>query len=172
MGELIDDLLAFSRLSRQPLSKQTVKTEKLVRDTLIELETQRPNQKTVVTIDELPPCEGDSALLKQVWVNLLSNALKFSSNRDQPIIEVGCTKQGDEQVYFVKDNGSGFDMRYSEKLFRVFQRLHHAEEFEGTGVGLAIVQRIVHRHGGRIWAEAAIDRGATFHFTLSGGSKP
>jgi PAS domain S-box-containing protein len=172
MGELIDDLLAFSRLGRQPLNKQTVMTERLVNDTLGEMNAQRVDQKAEIKIGQLPPCKGDSALLKQVWVNLLSNAFKYSRNRDRPVIEVGCFNQGEDQVYFVRDNGCGFDMRYADKLFGVFQRLHRAEEFEGTGVGLAIVHRIVNRHGGRVWAESATDRGATFYFTLSGGSKP
>jgi PAS domain S-box-containing protein len=171
MGELIDDLLAFSRLGRQQLNKHTVMTERLVRESLQEMNAELLDRKAKIEIGQLPPCEGDSALLKQVWVNLLSNALKYSRNRDQPIIEIGCIKQGQDLVYFVRDNGCGFDMRYAEKLFGVFQRLHRTEEFEGTGVGLAIVQRIVHRHGGRVWAEAAIDRGATFYFTLDGGSK-
>jgi light-regulated signal transduction histidine kinase (bacteriophytochrome) len=172
MGELIDDLLAFSRLSRQPLNKQTVTTESLVRDALKEICGGQADQKAEIKIGELPPCEGDRALLKQVWVNLLSNALKYSRNRERPVIEIGYIKQGEEQVFFVKDNGSGFDMCYADKLFGVFQRLHREEEYEGTGVGLAIVQRIVRRHGGRVWAEAAIDRGAAFYFTLNGGPSP
>jgi PAS domain S-box-containing protein len=168
MGELIDDLLSFSRLSRQPMNKKRVITEQLVRDTLGDINAQREDQRAEIRIGELPPCDGDKALLTQVWVNLLSNALKYSRKRELPIIEIGCVKQGEEQVYFVRDNGCGFDMRYADKLFSVFQRLHRAEDFEGTGVGLAIVHRIVHRHGGRVWAEAAIDLGATFYFTLSG----
>jgi PAS domain S-box-containing protein len=166
MGILIDDLLTFSRLSRLPLHKQTMDTSRLVRDTLDELDSERRGRKIDMRISELPPCHGDQALLKQVWMNLLSNALKYTRKRKIAIIEVGCRSDNGEDVYFVRDNGTGFDMQYAHKLFGVFQRLHRADEFEGTGVGLAIIQRIIHRHGGRIWAEAAVDRGATFHFTL------
>ena len=114
----------------------------------------------------LPACLADAPLLKQVWSNLLANAIKFTQCRASARIEVGCREDDGEQTYFVKDNGVGFDMRYADKLFGVFQRLHRAEQYEGTGVGLAIVQRIVHRHGGRVWAEAEEGQGATFHFTL------
>lgn len=120
-------------------------------------------------MSELPPCQADSALLKQVFVNLLSNALKFSRHREGAAVEVGWRRDLDDRThhtYFVMDNGAGFDMRYADKLFRVFQRLHRPEEYEGTGVGLAIVQRIIHRHGGRVWAEGAPGKGAMFYFTL------
>jgi PAS domain S-box-containing protein len=170
MGQLIDDLLTFSRLSRQPLRKQPVTPAELMRQALEDLRSEREDRNVEIHIGELPPCQGDPALLKQVFVNLLSNALKYSRKRDPAVIEIGC-RQGawpGQSVYYIKDNGAGFDMRYAGKLFGVFQRLHRAEDYEGTGVGLAIVQRIVHRHGGRIWAEAEVDKGATFFFTLEG----
>jgi PAS domain S-box-containing protein len=166
MGVLIDDLLAFSRLSRLPLRKQSVDTAKLVHDSLEQLESERDRRNIDLRIGDLPSCHGDPALLKQVWINLLSNALKYTRHRQCAIVEVGGARQNGEAAYFVRDNGTGFDMQYAHKLFGVFQRLHRAEEFEGTGVGLAIIQRIIHRHGGRVWAEAAVDRGATFHFTV------
>ncbi len=170
MGQLIDDLLSFSRLSRQPLKKQTVATAELAQQVLEELKPEQNGRRFDVSIGDLAECQADPALLKQVFVNLLSNALKYTRKRDLSKIEVGCEKRPGETVYFVKDNGAGFDMRYADKLFGVFQRLHRAEEYEGTGVGLAIVQRIIHRHGGRVWAEAELHKGATFYFTLEGGS--
>jgi light-regulated signal transduction histidine kinase (bacteriophytochrome) len=166
MGQLIDDLLSFSRLSRQPLSMQRVETEALVRAVLADMNTDCAGRKIEISIGTLAPCEGDPTLLKQVWINLLSNALKYTRKREHAVVEIGCMEKQGEYVYFVRDNGTGFDMQYTHKLFGVFQRLHRAEEFEGTGVGLAIVQRVIHRHGGRVWAEAAMDRGATFYFTL------
>jgi light-regulated signal transduction histidine kinase (bacteriophytochrome) len=181
MGGLIDDLLTFSRLSRLPLNKRAVDTAGLVRATLDELGFPLEGRKIEMRIADLPGCMGDAALLKQVWLNLLSNALKYTRHRESAVIEVGCmrepaspegcvdvAKDKVENIYFVRDNGTGFDMRYAVKLFGVFQRLHRAEEFEGTGVGLAVVHRIIHRHGGRVWAEAEVDRGAAFYFTLEG----
>lgn len=168
MGALIDDLLTFSRLSRQPIAKRPVDMTRLVRDSIDELATQTEGRQVELRCDGLPDCDGDPALLKQIWVNLLSNALKYSRKRDLAKIEIGSRQVDDEQVYFVRDNGTGFDMRYADKLFGVFQRLHRAEDYEGTGVGLAIVQRIIHRHGGRIWVEAELNRGACFHFTVGG----
>jgi light-regulated signal transduction histidine kinase (bacteriophytochrome) len=166
MGELIDDLLAFARLGRQPVRKQSVETVQLVRATLAELQTTYTGRQIEINIGDLPSCNGDPSLLKQVWINLLSNALKYTRKRDAAIVEIGCLEEKGVKVFFVRDNGTGFDMRYADNLFGVFQRLHSAEDYEGTGVGLAIVQRIVQRHGGRVWADAAVDRGATFHFTL------
>ena len=138
----------------------------LVSAALEDLNWQRQGRNLKLKIGPLPACQGDPALLKLVWSNLITNALKFTRHRDPAVIELGCQAENGETIYFVRDNGAGFDMRYAGKLFGVFQRLHRVEEYEGTGVGLAIVQRIVHRHGGRIWAEAAVDRGATFHFTV------
>jgi PAS domain S-box-containing protein len=166
MGQLIDDLLTFSRLSRQPVNKREVDTNDLVRQVLDTLRVDMEGRKVEIEIEELPLCKGDPALLKQVWMNLLSNALKFTLERDVARIKIGCNESERERVYFVKDNGVGFDMQYANKLFGVFQRLHRAEEYEGTGVGLAIVQRIIHRHGGRVWTEAEPNIGATFYFTF------
>lgn len=168
MGRLIDDLLAFSRLSRQPLSKQEVAPAALAQQVLDDLRQAQEGRRLEIAIDDLPSCEADPSLLRQVFVNLLSNALKFTRQRDVARIHVGCEEQDGENVYFVQDNGVGFDMRYVDKLFGVFQRLHASEDYEGTGVGLAIVQRIVQRHGGRVWAEGQVDQGATFYFTIPG----
>ncbi len=172
MGALIDDLLTFSRLSRAPLNRKEVNTGSLVQGVLEDLRSQHAGRKIELRIGELPACGGDPALLKQVWVNLLSNAFKYTQKREAAVIEIGCEAKPEDDVWFVRDNGTGFDMRYADKLFGVFQRLHRAEDFEGTGVGLAIVQRIIHRHGGRVWADAAVGGGATFYFTLKGETKP
>lgn len=169
MGRLIDDLLIFSQLSRSPLRRRVVETRELVLGALAELRRALGGRVVDVQVGDLPECVGDVALLKQVWVNLLSNALKYTRRQERAVVEVGCEVGTEGPVFFVRDNGVGFDMRYVGKLFGVFQRLHRAEEYEGTGVGLAIVQRIVHRHGGRVWADAAVDRGATFFFTLASG---
>jgi light-regulated signal transduction histidine kinase (bacteriophytochrome) len=168
MGRLIDDLLAFARLSRQPLRKRSVDPAELVRECLDELRAEQDGRQVETRIGELLECAADPALLKQVWINLLANALKYTRQREPAVIEIASQAEGAETIYIVRDNGVGFDMRYSDKLFGVFQRMHRAEDYEGTGVGLAIVQRIIHRHGGRIWAEAAVGRGATFYFTLGG----
>jgi PAS domain S-box-containing protein len=162
MGELVDDLLSLSRLGRAPLNMQTVQPAEVVQAVLEELDSGAAH----IQIDDLPPCKADRGLLTQVYTNLLANAIKFSREQAKPCIEVGSRQNGQEVVYFVRDNGAGFDMRYANKLFGVFQRLHDARDYEGTGVGLATVQRIIHRHGGRIWAESEVDQGATFFFTL------
>jgi signal transduction histidine kinase len=172
MGQLIDDLLAFSRLGRQPLRLQRVRTRGVVDRALAELAPLTDGRQVDLVIRDLPDCESDPGLLEQVFVNLLSNAYKYSRKREGARIEVGALAEdeaGTGPVFFVRDNGAGFDMRYSDKLFGVFQRLHRSQDYEGTGVGLAIVQRIVARHGGRVWAEARVDQGATFYFTLSKG---
>lgn len=169
MGRLIDDLLSFSRLSRQPLAMNTLSIGDLVKEVREDLAADQADRKIEWDVTELPSCRGDRTTIKLVLVNLLGNALKYSRTREIAKIQIGW--QADNQrpghcQIFVKDNGVGFDMRYADKLYAVFQRLHRADEFEGTGVGLAIVQRIVHRHGGRVWADARPNEGATFWFTL------
>lgn len=166
MGHLIDGLLAFSRLGRQALASSEVDMTDLAHDALTEAETAETGRNVKIQIGKLPPAMGDRVLFKQVFINLLSNALKFTRGKDPAVIEVGCTPDGDQNVFYVRDNGVGFDMQYADKLFGVFQRLHGVNEFEGTGLGLAIVQRIVHRHGGRVWAEGAVGQGATIFFSL------
>jgi len=171
MGTLIDDLLSFSRLASQPLERRTVQTAELVRQVESDLSATQ-NGRTIEFANEvLPAVQADPALLRQVFANLLGNAMKYSRDRERPLVTVGSERRDSELVFVVRDNGVGFDMRYAEKLFQVFQRLHRTEDYEGTGVGLAIVQRIVVRHGGRVWAEAKPDEGATFYFTLNGGSR-
>ena len=167
MGDLVDDLLRFSRLSRQPLAVKPVEPERLVRKVLKELHDMQEGRQVEIDIGALPGCQADPKLLEQVFVNLLSNALKYTQRREAAQIRIGAQNDGAIPVYFVADNGVGFDMRYADKLFGVFQRLHPAEDYEGTGVGLALVQRIIHRHGGEIWAEATPGEGAAFFFTLA-----
>ncbi|GAB4578680.1 MAG: hypothetical protein Fur0022_14160 [Anaerolineales bacterium] len=166
MNRLIEDLLAFSRLGRQPLRKQRVEMDRLIQNVLAELHPDLSGRQVEFLLSPLPDCEADPGLLHQVWINLLSNALKYSRPREFARIEVGWEPRKEGPVYFVRDNGVGFDMHYAHKLFGVFQRLHRQDDFEGTGVGLAIVQRIIHRHGGRVWFEAEVERGATFYFSL------
>jgi light-regulated signal transduction histidine kinase (bacteriophytochrome) len=166
MGQLIEDLLEFSRMGRLPVEKRAVDMAALVQEVADELVKRESGRRIEFRVAELPDCLGDRSLLKQVFINLLSNAFKFTRQREHARVEVGCQSENGEKVYFVQDNGAGFDMRYAEKLFGVFQRLHAYNEFEGTGVGLSIVHRIVQRHGGRIWAEAEVDKGATFHLVL------
>ena len=168
MGQLIDDLLSFSRLGRKELETARVDMVDLVRTVADEVRRHAGDRPLEITIGALPPARGDRDMLRQAITNLLDNAAKFTRRRAPGTIEVGHRADGAETVYYVKDNGAGFDPRYAGKLFGVFQRLHRAEEFEGTGVGLAIVQRIVLRHGGRVWAEGQLDAGATFFFTLRG----
>jgi len=165
MGNLIDDLLAFSRLGKQGLQKTTVSTRELVENVLHEIGNSL-SPKAKVTIGNLQTIEADYALINQVFVNLLSNAVKYSSKKECPVIEIESKRNETEIIYSVKDNGVGFDMQYVDKLFGVFQRLHKANEFDGTGVGLAIAHRIISKHGGRIWADAKPGEGATFFFSL------
>jgi PAS domain S-box-containing protein len=168
MGRLIDDLLAFSRLGRSETHKTMLNLKELVEEALAEVRQDVDGRNIVWKVDELPAGYGDRSMLRLVLVNLISNSLKFTRTRSQAEVEIGSVDQGQDQlVLFVRDNGVGFDMKYVNKLFGVFQRLHPAEAFEGTGIGLATVQRIVHRHGGRVWAEGAVDKGATFYFSLA-----
>jgi light-regulated signal transduction histidine kinase (bacteriophytochrome) len=171
MGRLIDDLLAFSRIGRTELSRSTFELSELVAEVRQRLHSDLTSRKVVWVVRALPSVTGDRAMLGLVIENLLSNAVKYTRQRLEARIEIG-TQPGEagRVTVFVRDNGAGFDMHYADKLFGVFQRLHTAHEFEGTGVGLANVHRIVQRHGGRVWAEAAVDQGATFYFTLPIGS--
>ncbi len=166
MGHLIDDLLAFSRFGRLTLAKQLVSTRRIADAVVAEERDRAADRSVTVTVGDLPWIQADAALLKQVFVNLVNNAFKYSRKRADAAVEIGCLEVDGEQVFFVRDNGTGFDLKYADKLFGVFQRLHRAEDFEGTGVGLAIVHRIVDRHGGRIWVETSPDQGATFFFTM------
>ena len=166
MGQLIDDLLTFSRYSRKSLETSPVEMTAVVQSVVDELRTNGAVGRADIVVHPLPRTRGDATLLRQVWANLIGNAGKFTRTRSEPRVEIGALGGQGETVFFVRDNGVGFDMEYARKLFGVFQRLHRAEEFEGSGVGLAIVQRIVHRHGGRVWAEAKPEAGATFYFTL------
>jgi PAS domain S-box-containing protein len=166
MGKLIEDLLAFSRLSQAAMHMFPIDMGVLVNSAFDDLATLEARERIDFHMDPLPAAVGDPTMIRQVWVNLLSNAIKFSANRERAIIEVSGRRQAKENVYSVRDNGVGFDMQYADKLFGVFQRLHSEREFEGTGVGLAIVQRVVHRHGGRVWAESEVGQGAVFYFAL------
>jgi signal transduction histidine kinase len=167
MGHLIDDLLRFSRLGRQPLNMRSITLDALVREVIDELQSDYAGRTIDFRVAPVGNVNADPSLLKQALSNLVCNAIKFTRREPRAIIEFGCIEHGNNKTYYVKDNGAGFDMRYQDKLFGVFQRLHSAEEFEGTGVGLAIVYRVVQRHGGRVWAESAPNAGATFYFTLA-----
>jgi PAS domain S-box-containing protein len=172
MGELIDDLLNLSRVARQELNIEIAGLNALVQDALAALKQETESRRIEWRIGQLPFVECDPALMRQVFANLLSNALKFTRPREQAVIEVGHQVQNEQAVVYVRDNGVGFSMKHSDQLFGVFQRLHRQEDFPGTGVGLATVQRILAKHGGRIWAEAELDRGAAFFFTTGPGSRP
>lgn len=166
MSNMIDELLAFSRLGKKPINLASVELKDVVQEVLAKLKDEQSGRQVEITIGDLPTCWGDRTLLEHVMMNLLSNALKYTRKQEQAHIEVGYKQEESDNIYYVKDNGVGFNMRYAHKLFGVFQRLHSAQEFEGVGVGLSIVARIIHRHGGRIWAESEVGKGATFFFTL------
>jgi len=167
MGQLIDDILSLSRSGRHHINKKTINMESIVREVYKSLKNELKDRKVDFVVHECPPVLADSHLVKIVFTNLLSNALKFTRISENAKIETGSMTEDGHTVFFIKDNGAGFDMKYADKLFIAFQRLHRAEEYEGSGIGLAIVQRIIHRHGGRIWAESEIDVGTTFYFTFS-----
>ena len=166
LSELIDGLLAFSRLGRQPLEQTDIDMKELAKNVFDDLQAGQRDRHVEFSLQELPPSFGDRAMIRQMLFNLLSNAFKFTRPKENGVIEIGSRSDGDRHTYYVRDNGVGFDMQYSSKLFGVFQRLHNVDEFEGAGVGLALVQRIVLRHGGRVWCEAKPNEGATFYFSL------
>lgn len=164
MGQLIDDLLTFSKMARLETVSERIDMTRLVERCLEDLSREQSNH--IITVAALPPCSGDITMFRQVWFNLLANAIKYSSKKEKPQIEIGSTDDPGFHVYYVKDNGVGFDMKYANKLFGVFQRLHRQDEFEGTGLGLALVKRIISKHGGDIWADASPNKGATFYFSV------
>jgi len=169
MGQLIDDLLEFSKLGRKQVSVSEINMSDLVKTVIEELLFENDENIPEFKTNLILPSEGDQSLIKQVWINLISNAVKYSKYKPKPIIEIGSLQKEALVIYFVKDNGAGFDMQYYDKLFGVFQRLHSQEEFEGTGIGLAIVQKIVSRHNGTVWAESELNEGSCFYFSLPKG---
>jgi len=172
MAQLVDDLLQLARIGRQEVRRQVTGLSPLVAEVVADLEPETEARRIDWRVAQLPFADCDPALMKQVFANLLSNAVKYTRPRAQAVIEVGALTQNGRPVLYVRDNGVGFSMKYADKLFGVFQRLHRTEDFEGTGVGLATVQRIVHKHGGEVWAEAELDKGATFYFTFGAEANP
>jgi light-regulated signal transduction histidine kinase (bacteriophytochrome) len=166
MGQLVDDLLAFSQLGRQKLESSDINMTAMAQAVFEEQAAQASTRVFQLEVKPLPTAHGDRAMIRVVFGNLISNAIKFTAPRNPAVIEIGSRQEDGQAVYYVKDNGVGFDMKYAHKLFGVFQRVHSAEEFEGTGVGLALIQRVIHRHGGRVWAEGKVNDGATFSFSL------
>lgn len=166
MGNLIDDLLAFSRMGKRELNKVNISMLPLVQETITELLQHTGRKNITWKVHGIHPAIADVSTIRQVWVNLISNAIKYSANRQQPVIEISSYTENDETVFFIRDNGAGFDEAYKDKLFKVFQRLHDTDEFEGTGVGLALVEKIISRHGGKVWAEGKVNEGACFYFSL------
>jgi light-regulated signal transduction histidine kinase (bacteriophytochrome) len=171
MGQLVDELLNLARVGRHAVNLQDTPLNSVVEEVVSILQPEVNGRNVTWKIAILPPVRCDPILVKQVFQNLIANALKFSRKRERAVIEVSQREENGETVFAVSDNGVGFDMKYKDKLFGVFQRLHRAEEFEGTGIGLATVQRIVHKHGGRVWADAELDKGATFYFTLGAAER-
>jgi light-regulated signal transduction histidine kinase (bacteriophytochrome) len=166
MSKLIKDLLSFSRQANAEITKRDVNMRELVDEVIRDISLSMPVSETEIIIQDLPNAFCDISMLKQVWTNLISNAIKYSQKKSNPRIEIGAAKENGLYVYFVKDNGAGFNMAHYNKLFSIFQRLHTDNEFAGTGIGLAVVKRIIERHDGRIWAESEIDKGSNFYFTL------
>jgi light-regulated signal transduction histidine kinase (bacteriophytochrome) len=166
MGQLIDNLLEFSRIGKQHVSMGNVNINQLANAVVAELKQDDPRRMIHVTVKNLENVNGDRNMLKQVFINLISNAFKYTGTKDEAIIEIGSYLENEQCIYYVKDNGAGFDMQYYDKLFGVFQRLHSSNEFEGTGVGLAIIQKIIAKHGGKVWAEGKVDEGACFYISL------
>jgi light-regulated signal transduction histidine kinase (bacteriophytochrome) len=169
MLQLIDDLIAFSHLEHQEIKTLDINMEELANAVFEELKPFHPGRPLVLRLKALPIARGDPAMIRQVLINLISNAMKFTRPKESGSVEMGCLVSENRCVYYVKDNGVGFDMRHADRLFSVFQRLHDPQDFEGTGIGLAIVRRIIERHGGWVWAEGKVNEGATFYFTLPGG---
>jgi light-regulated signal transduction histidine kinase (bacteriophytochrome) len=171
MGTLIDDLLSFSRMGRKEMMKDRVDMNRLVQEVVSQHKAAIGPRDVEWVVHDLPEVQGDSAMIRQVWANLISNALKYSRRRERTQITIESSRDGKQDIFVVKDNGAGFDMAYKDKLFGVFQRLHHDSEFEGTGIGLANVRRIVTRHGGRTWADSILGEGATFYFSIPRDSR-
>jgi light-regulated signal transduction histidine kinase (bacteriophytochrome) len=163
---LIDDLLNFSRIGRQPMNITQCDTRSIVESVIERLQTTNIPREIKWVIQDLPACQADYVMIQQVWFNLLENASKFSLSSHEPTVEVGSLQENEQVVYFVRDNGQGFEMKYAEKIFAIFQRLNHGEELDSTGIGLSVVQRILQRHGGRVWAVSEPNQGATFYFNL------
>jgi two-component system sensor kinase len=166
MSELIDDLLSLSRIGRRDIELSDIDMDKLIQAVCNEIETATSERNLQINLKPLPPARGDEGMIRQVFVNLMANAVKFARSREAAMIEVGGYAKESGNVYYVRDNGIGFDMQYIDKLFGAFQRLHSGEEFEGTGIGLAIVKRIINQLGGKVWAEGRENEGSTFYFTL------
>jgi light-regulated signal transduction histidine kinase (bacteriophytochrome) len=166
MGQLIDDLLAFSRMGRQDMPKTRIDMQSMVNEIIHELNPDGKRDGFEWAVQALPPAKGDINTIRQVWINLLSNAIKYSGKKEAPRIEIGSFVHEEQTAFFIRDNGIGFDNRYRDKLFKVFQRLHSPSQFEGTGVGLALVAKIISKHGGKVWAEGEVNKGACFYFSL------